>query len=298
MDIYNLHPLNEEFEPRNLYDDEIEYLLKDIPNPRGLGKTAPKLARETIVTKVRFYLEKIKIIPVPEALEDLKSDIMNSFLNSLISAGTPVGVLAGTALGAPITQMTLNTHRSAGAQSGVAVTFTKIRDFLTGSKLMRNSEMNIFLKRDPELDQIEQLNDTIWPGFLPSAGLNLYDTYHTGTEDEIFEMRKDWEQTLVEDVVIPNGSHILDKEEALSLGVDKLLSMFSILYPNKFPNPDINFPLNYVLMLELNTYRMYSHGITMSSLAEKIEGPSPKESIGCVWFSEFDNRFFILANEI
>lgn len=280
------------YQPILMTNTQIESICNDIPEPRGMGVNVRKIAHNEILKKIRTWLKSIKLVPNDDVFEQFKATCIESYYKSTIEPGTPVGVLSGISLGAPVTQMSLNTHRSAGAVSGTASAFTVMRDILSGSKMKRNIDMYVFLKH-------EQDYEPRWDGFIPSSGEKLNDVYHKGNDDYIYSLRKDWEQTTVYDLVGANTENreILNKRQAYEMGVSDLLDLFTIIRPEAFKDTGNSYPLNYVLMLKLDLYRMYSHEITMYDVAKAIEGPEPNDIVSCMWISQFDPRFFVVVNE-
>jgi len=264
-------------EPVALTDDQINEILRSLPRPTGVGKSAIQIAHRQQQAKLQHLLKTVKLVPVKEAFDKFKKEIIRSMYRSQIEPGTFVGVAAGVALGGPITQLSLNTFHFAGAQSGVAQDFQKVRDFLTGSRMRRDPQMNVFFR-------------------MAGTGTDLHDVVHVGDFDSIMAMRPEFEQTTVEDVIL--NSEILTREEAEQEGVLEVVELHSKLRPGRFIGGTERFPLNSVVKLELNTYRMYSHRITMAMLAEAIEGPAPPDSITAIWRSQFEGLMYIIVDEM
>ena len=257
-------------------------IINSLDGPKGVGKKAVAIARNHFVKRVDYMLKRIKLVPKEPAFVEFKDTIQQSFYESLVESGSPVGVIAGVSLGGPITQLSLNSFHFAGALSGVALAFQKVRDFLTGSKIPRDPQMKIFFK-SPEYHPIYQ-------------GTDIHDTLHVGTFDSIMAMKPEIEQITVKDLVV-GRSDILTHDQAIAEGVDKLLDLHSQLRSRRIPNKD-NFRLTNVLCLTLNTYRMYTHKITMDMLAKAIEGAqNPPDSIVTLWKSQIAGRIYIVADE-
>lgn len=260
---------------------QIKSILDDIPKPPGVGKWAVNIARDQNIKLLRDYLEDPSsqiLLPenVPEAFQEFKEKLIESIYLSFIEAGSPIGVLAATAVGNPLTQLTMNTFHFAGQQSGVASAFNQVRDFLSGTRTDKNPSMKIFLKD-------------------PSTGTNLHDVLHVGTVQSIYAMRPEIEETTVKDLILSH--EILTREEALRDGVAPMITLASRLYPERFQNAEMKFLLTYVLELEVDLYRMYTHRITMRELATGIEGHFPPDSLSCVWRSQLEGRMYVLVDE-
>src|SRR6056297_2510156 len=101
-------------EPVPLTSKQIQEIIKAIPRPRGVGKTALEVARKHHVERLREELNNIKLVPLQEAFDEFKEEIVRSNVRALVEQGLPVGIMAGVALGKPITQLSLNSFHFAG----------------------------------------------------------------------------------------------------------------------------------------------------------------------------------------
>ena len=267
--------------PVPLTQNQIDSIIEAVPEVPGVGRTAKAIAKRYLTDRIRALLETIKLQPVPEAFEEFKNETIASIYRSHVEPGTPVGVSAGVALGGPTTQLSLNSFHFAGAQSGVALAFQRIRDFLTGSKMNRSPEMKILFRRV----------SPVYPG------TDLHDTLHVGTFESIMAHRPEFEQTTVKDVTEEDGVQILTQDEAIAADLPALIDLHAQLRPDRFRNRTIQFPLTNVVELRLNTYRMYTHRITMAMIARAIEGPDPPDLLTVVWRSQIDGRIYVLVDE-
>lgn len=264
-----------------LTEAQIKSILRDVPATPGVGKTAKAIARRHLVSRLETVLRTIKLVPTEAAFKEFSEAVIASLYESYIEPGSPVGVKAGVALGGPTTQISLNSFHFAGSSSGVATEFQKLRDAMTGSKLNRNPEMRIFF-RSVNYDY---------------PGSDLHDTLHRGTFESIMAERPRLEQTTVSDLVVENGVRILNREEAVALGVESIIDLQAEISSTRFVNRANRFPLTAVMELTLNTYRMYTHRITMGMVAKAIEGPSTTDMLTVVWRSQEEGKIYILADE-
>ena len=266
---------------------QIDEILTAVPNPRGAGKSALAIARKHLVDRTRVMLERIRLAPVPEAFEEFKSHTIQGIAEAQVEPGMSVGVLSGVSLGGPSTQLSLNSFHFSGNQSGVALAFQKIRDFLTGSKMNRNPQMRILFKSVSR----------------EYPATDLHDTRHVGTFNSVLELRPQLEQMTVADLLLEDGVQILDRDEAVAARVPEMIQLHALMQPNRFQGSQLKFPLSHVVELKLNTYRMFSHNITMAMLARAIEGPDATltgdtaDAITVVWRSQVDGRAYILLDE-
>lgn len=263
-----------------LTDEQITEILDELPKPPGSGETAVNVALNSIKVLLRDYLEEAITLPnVPEAFQEFKEEVVASIYKSFIEAGSPVGVQSGTALSAPLTQMTLNTFHFAGQKSGVSSAFNMVRDLLNGSKINRNPAMKIYLKQE-------------------GSGSNLHDVYHVGTESSIYDLRPEFEMTTIQDCIL-DIPIILTRDEAIAEGIVDMINLHSKLRPDKFVNASSRFQLNYILCLNINNYRLYTHKIPISTIASVIESKitEGQSDLVCVWKSQFSGKFYIIVDE-
>ncbi|MEM3858098.1 MAG: hypothetical protein QW478_01685 [Candidatus Micrarchaeaceae archaeon] len=262
--------------PVKLTDKQINDILASIKAPPGIGNTARKVARENFLKNLKDILLTIKLVPTKEAFDYFKEQLLYHINTSYVAPGTSVGVHVGISLGGPITQLSMSSTHTAGTESGVASTFQVIRNFLSGSETNRNPQMYVYFK-------------------IPYKGKDLYEVEHVGTFQSILDMRHEFEQTTVKDVVLE--SEILTREEAMGEKIDELLKLFIILRPERFSNYQSRYPLTNVVKLKLDTYRMYTHKIIMKMIANAIEGNS-EATVTCIWRSQFEGIMYIIIDEL
>ena len=98
---------------RKLTEEEILYILEDLPAPTGDSSTSSEQykgvsdhTREEIAKSLQKQLREILITPL--AINDLKARIRNRFNKARQIPHRLVGILAAAAMGSTVTQMTLN----------------------------------------------------------------------------------------------------------------------------------------------------------------------------------------------
>ena len=121
-------------EPRLLKPDEINFVLSGIPVPynylnpseisnfetslKSVYSSDPYVATSLYKNIIKNYYSMLdEIIITPSALNDLKDTFTEFFNLSRIIPGTTVGNIASDAIGAPITQMTLNSFANITGKS-------------------------------------------------------------------------------------------------------------------------------------------------------------------------------------
>jgi hypothetical protein len=267
-------------QPVALTEEQINEILSAVPRPPGIGETALKQAQENIRSILRMALHDVKLVPDSQAYQEFKDQVIESLYQSFVDLHKPVGMNAAIAISSPMTQMTLNTQRSAGTQSGMTNAFTKIRNLILSSKSgnksvdIRSLEMKILLKEPTECD-------------------NMHEVLHSGTRESIFDLRPEFEQTTVERLI--TKSEIMNNKQFDEGYMKKLFELHKILYPQKFAK-NVLPSYSYVLVLKLDHYRMFSHKITMQKIAQSIEGSN--YVFVCLWESNFSNTMYILINSL
>lgn len=101
--------------PRLLTPVEIDNITDVIPRIQAAIKKVSERVREQIRYKLKTQLEELRLCP--DRIPDIKNMILNQFYRSLIHPGEPFGITAAEAIGAPATQLTLNTFHQAGAKA-------------------------------------------------------------------------------------------------------------------------------------------------------------------------------------
>lgn len=250
-----------------LNNEWIKKITDEIPLPPGVGRTARARSRDIMVERLRRSLIGKKINP--KAFDELKSELLFNLMTSQVEAYNPVGLESATSISHPITQMSLNTFHFAGDQTGTADTVGYIKGLLTGSKNNKNPTM-----------------------YIPFTGLNgeehfyndHHEVIHRGTMTDMFDLKYRFEGTSIKDLVL--NIDILNTDEAYDEEVDQLLDLsYDIFGETKYSgNEEFNF--TYVVRLEIDTYRMFTHKILMIDIARVIEGDY-SGNVKCVWRSQF-----------
>ena len=103
--------------PRKLTKNEIQDILSVIPELKSASTETAEYNRKSMLNTINEMLSEIVITPL--AIEDMKSEILRQFEESLIAPGTVVGVTAAEALGQQITQGALNSFHQSGSAKNV-----------------------------------------------------------------------------------------------------------------------------------------------------------------------------------
>ena len=264
-------------EPVKLKSEFIKEILQSV-HVRGIGKSGMKLSRQVLQNKLYEHLVKVKLVDHPKAREKFKAEIVRQYNDTSSPHGDPVGYSAAFAAGGPLTQMSLNSFHYAGTESGLSGVFSRVRSMLMGSELNRNPITTIFFK------------DQYTGDFLHDA------VHYDETLNSIIARRGEIEETLVSNLVLETS--FLNKAEKDMIGFDNLLKLHKLLRPTVFASKNFN-GIN-VLSVKLDTYRMYTHRLTMQDVCTAFEGlvdDKVSSDLACLWKSQRDGVIYIIANE-
>ena len=220
-------------EPRNLTDLEIQELVNAIPNVRAADKQIAQSHSQSIRRTVALQLKQILLCPL--GIQRYKHEMVKQFERSQIHPGTPVGVIAAGALGAPITQMALNTFHSAGSAKNVSAGVERIKELINITMNLKHPSSSIHFKdRNVTFEQI--LTD-MRKSLVEICVDDLKESYDTANQYEMFG---------------PEGAPLW-------------YNLFKMMIRSDFDESQ------YLLRIKLNTKMMYTYSITMEDLADTIE---------------------------
>jgi hypothetical protein len=129
------------FKPRQLSDEEIEFIVSVVKSPPGATKETRDIAGEQIKQSLRYRLERIEL--TPKGIIDMINKIKYKYVRSLIEPGAAVGVLCSEAISAPITQLTLNTFHQSGSSKNISSGLEALRELFNVTENRKNYNMNI-----------------------------------------------------------------------------------------------------------------------------------------------------------
>lgn len=130
--------------PRKLTEDEIQDILKVIPDIKSAADTVSKRNTKSMKELLREQLQEIEITPL--GISDLKQEMVRQFEESLIRSGSMVGVTSGEAISKPITQMALNSFHSSGSAKNVSVGVSRITELVNATKEPKKPSSTVYFK--------------------------------------------------------------------------------------------------------------------------------------------------------
>lgn len=134
----------EETKPRKLTNEEILDIINSLPSLSSAVDEISANNRKYIQEMERFLLSKIKISP--PGISKLKEILIRSYESSRIPLGSVVGLSAAEALGAPVTQMTLNSFHQTGTSKNVTTGIEGINEIINATPIRRAPSSTIIFK--------------------------------------------------------------------------------------------------------------------------------------------------------
>lgn len=226
--------------PRKLTPDEINDILSVISEVKSSIDIIRSINTKSLINTLKIQLSTIKIVPLPEALLLLKNNIRNSYAKALITPGTPVGMTAGEALSAPLTQSNLNTFHRAGTATNVSGGINAFNEILNGSP-NRSSPASTIVFKDPFIT-FDQILEQKRNRFIEVNIGMLIQEYDIETPENLF----------------PAIGNIIERPKWYS-------DFIKFILKNPLPNS------NYILRLTINPNLLYRHQIIPRDVANSID---------------------------
>src|SRR3990167_10363828 len=147
-----------ETKPRHLTDDEITAIIEVTPDVASLDKIASRQARSDILDWLRTELRAVQLTPA--GVQEMKNNIVRMFETSRVEPYTSVGITTAEALGAIITQMSLNSFHTSGSAQSVSVGFLAVQELIYARK-NRKKEITHIHFTDKTMTYVDVLNKRI-----------------------------------------------------------------------------------------------------------------------------------------
>ena len=143
--VTQLIPLEDDpMKPRRLSSEEIENILSVVPPLKSASAEVAIDNRNSMMKTLREQLKEMIVTPL--GIDDIKSEILRNFNESIIKPGTAVGVTAAEAIGQPVTQMALNSFHKSGSSKNVTYGIDRISELINASKELKTTSVSIFFK--------------------------------------------------------------------------------------------------------------------------------------------------------
>lgn len=252
--------------PRLLTEEEIENVLKSIPDVVGGTQESREIQREQLLNYTEKVLRSEDVSPAQ--LQNLSLLLMRSVYAALIEPFTSIGVRVAEVIGSKFTQACLNTFKtSAGASKNAIETISILNDILSVNvKVPRKSRESTIIFKDKNMDFYDVLRD----------------------------MRSEIEQIRITDLISNGytGSQTVDKP----INAD----VYSVSYNSKFNDITDEVSRDYdwyrffyrrllteeervecrdatkILRLRLDPYVLYSRGISPEDIRDLLSNEYPQ----------------------
>lgn len=128
-------------EPRRLYPEEIDAILRLLPEIRGATVESRKAATENLKTRIRYFLSRIKL--TPPAIPDLALKILKKYESSMVVPESAVGITAAEAVGRATTQTVLNTFHVSGSSKNASYGLDGMKEMINATKNRKHTSCSI-----------------------------------------------------------------------------------------------------------------------------------------------------------
>lgn len=253
--------------PGLLNDDQIEYILAAIPGVNGLDRYANMIARANIVARCRTQLMKLELVNDPIAIEEFIRTMVVRYEKARTKHGSAIGIMTATSISSIATQLTLDTHKSAGSGS------TAIQ-----SGLNELSYLFYAVKtRKPEsLLMIIHFNTKV-------SLKDVVDMRSMMVDIKVSDFITDYTIGTLPGITVPAASDV-------ELETESVLNRYwwhdSFIYSEgqNLPNP------SHIMRLHLNTRLMYAHRVTPKMIGDAISARHNEDKTGIkVVYSPFSD---------
>lgn len=168
--------------PKYLTDQQIEDILTSVPDVTAATTDISNKIKNEICDVLRLQLRyyKIEIESIPE----LKNIIINQFNRSVIEPGEPIGITCGEAIGAPMTQLNLNTFHQAGSSKTISI--STFKELFRGTPNRKDQTTTIHFKnKNLSFEEVLEFTQEI-------IGVSIGDLVKSGQIFEYDKKNEDW----------------------------------------------------------------------------------------------------------
>lgn len=237
--------------PRYLKEEEIEYLVEDLPEIPSCISDVRKFNRQKIIDHLKFDLATFKVCHDKETLENLKEKIYETYIRSLCQPGDSVGSNGAMSLGQTMTQATLDAFHTAGSAN-------------SKEEEMRNIDMLLYPNTKKAISSC----------LVHFKDKNL-------TKEEILKTyNKKFKGIDVKELIISSGilTEVPDEDSSW-------YSNYMTVYNKKIDTS------NNFMRLKINVYKCYVCGIQIKDICNIIEkttrNRNGKKTLHCVFSSTY-----------
>ena len=241
--------------PRKLTRAEIDDILVSVPMPIGDVDVASSIWN-AMVYKLRKQLEIFDITPL--AIPELKQMVRRQAYAARVSANSTVGAQAAAAMGATVTQMTLNSFHSSGSALNMTSGIERMKQLIKFPKDKKdkshvNTSCKVYFNQRVPFDVARRaIMDKNWD-IMKMIGWNF---------EEVINKREAIVGITVKDLLINDPE--IDRTTSLLAERPWWYDIHELSYGTRTPDS------NWVLRLKLNPVKMFKYRITMEEVVNVI----------------------------
>lgn len=237
--------------PRYLKDEEIDYLVEDLPEIPSCISDVREFNRKKIIDHLKFDLSTFKICSDKTSLKNIRDKIHETYIRSLCQAGDSVGSNGAMSLGQAMTQATLDAFHTAGSANS----------------------------KDEELRNIDML---LYPNTKKATASCLvhFRDKNLTKEEIVKSYNKKFQGINVKELIISNEimSEVPKEDE-------EFYSNYFTIYNRKIKTS------NNFMRLKINVYKCFVYGIQIKDICNIIEkttrNRNGKKTLTCVFSSTY-----------
>lgn len=250
--------------PRKLTQEEIVSILNAVPAPIGDVDITTSIWH-SMLFKLSKQLEVYKI--TPKAIPQLREKIKRQAFAARQTPNTMVGAQAAAAMGATVTQMTLNTFHKAGSATNVTSGIERTGELLNVKKDPKSASNTIFFESKIPFDMAKNM-------LLSREPVSDSDISKIGWSfSEVLNKRQVIVGITVDMLLLSDPE--IDTYSNLMNDTPWWYSIFNAIYNTETPRS------NWFLRLKLNPLIMYKYRVTVQDVVEAITTGTWKEKSAC-----------------
>src|SRR6056297_3289 len=238
--------------PRKLTNREISDILSYIPYPDA-EKSISEASWNSIIYKISKQIEKYKI--TPKAIPDLKERISRKAHSAIVSSGTPVGARAVSAIGATVTQLTLNSFHTAGSALNMTSGIERIKELTGASNTAKTKSPSdtVFLEQRLHFEDAREA--------LLQNDQNLIKEIGWGF-DEVLKKYTDFVHITIKDLFLEDPE--ISSTDELFENTPRWYKSFSQIYETEIPTSE------WYMRLTIDTFKLYKYNLTLEEVSNSI----------------------------
>ena len=247
-----------------------EQLKQSLPVFKMRPESNNPIALQSYLLNMKYLRKQLKTIKLAlpsedsdnyiDLLEKFRIMIVKKYLKSLIAPGSNVGIQAADALGAPITQMTLNSFHNSGKRVNTTTGIERMKEILHATKNMKARIGKIIFKDIPK------------------------------TYEETLKYRIKLVDTKINDIIDNTNSEIMTYDSFMEFIKNTNKNW---ILERTFPDYHKEKYKTYVGVYKLDKYKLFTYRITMKSILKAIQLNQQLDMVKIIPSDIYDPYLFI-----